>query len=45
MDSTPLLIVCFNPRARDGREYLRLCFSGNLLSFNPRARDGREAVH
>ena len=35
-------IACFNPRARDGREYV-----GNILTFigvcfNPRARDGRE---
>ena len=34
--------VCFNPRARDGRDWLRRAERSALLSFNPRARDGRD---
>ena len=32
----------FNPRARDGREYLTIRVTIARRSFNPRARDGRE---
>ena len=34
--------ISFNPRARDGREVLRLAISTGDIGFNPRARDGRE---
>ena len=36
--------ICFNPRARDGREGQARLFQYLKLRFNPRARDGRE-VH
>ena len=48
MDAKPvnnlrvLEAVCFNPRARDGREEHYLGVKDNSTSFNPRARDGRE---
>ena len=35
-------ITSFNPRARDGREKMRLIGIAGQASFNPRARDGRE---
>ena len=36
-----MVMVSFNPRARDGREYLHhLIYT--VFCFNPRARDGRE---
>ena len=35
-------LVCFNPRAREGRDAVMfLCFIG-LMRFNPRAREGRD---
>ena len=37
-----LMTLCFNPRARDGREKDILEGHGLWLGFNPRARDGRE---
>jgi len=33
---------CFNPRARDGRDYNFLYAMRAENSFNPRARDGRD---
>ena len=35
---------CFNPRARDGREYLSFGADELQARFNPRARDGREGL-
>ena len=34
--------LCFNPRARDGREPFDQSLDEYQISFNPRARDGRE---
>jgi len=34
--------VCFNPRARMGRDYPRLWAVGKACRFNPRARMGRD---
>ena len=35
-------VLCFNPRARDGREVDSQQPTQAELGFNPRARDGRE---
>ena len=35
---------CFNPRARDGREFQYKRYRHYLVRFNPRARDGRENI-
>ena len=37
-------MLCFNPRARDGRERQAQRGSRQMKRFNPRARDGREAM-
>ena len=34
---------CFNPRAREGRDFFRLTIQVRNKSFNPRAREGRDA--
>ena len=34
----------FNPRAREGRDAIRLSESELLSSFNPRAREGRDEM-
>ena len=36
-------LVCFNPRARVGRDMIILMHSMRLESFNPRARVGRDS--
>ena len=36
--------ICFNPRARDGREYASGISVMSVSCFNPRARDGREGL-
>ena len=33
---------CFNPRAREGRDFSSLLTTGIFSSFNPRAREGRD---
>ena len=33
---------CFNPRAREGRDFLKRMSPPVKLSFNPRAREGRD---
>ena len=35
-------MICFNPRARDGRELVFFIIKTSIVCFNPRARDGRE---
>ena len=35
----------FNPRARDGRELIKVVQILAKNCFNPRARDGREMLH
>ena len=37
-----VVLFCFNPRARDGREPPARGEPNALQCFNPRARDGRE---
>ena len=34
--------LCFNPRAREGRDHHLGCLFYANLSFNPRAREGRD---
>ena len=36
--------ICFNPRARDGRECVAVLDRLSPWCFNPRARDGRESL-
>ena len=48
MDAIPHLgalghTVCFNPRARDGRDRMSTYQACGSLCFNPRARDGRDS--
>ena len=35
---------CFNPRAREGRDFSRRNVRQSLRGFNPRAREGRDRV-
>tara|TARA_R110002124_G_scaffold142520_2_gene307316 strand:+ start:1645 stop:1824 length:180 start_codon:yes stop_codon:yes gene_type:complete len=37
-------IVCFNPRARDGRDSDKHYHRSGNWCFNPRARDGRDTM-
>jgi hypothetical protein len=37
-----LRIICFNPRAREGRDYVILTVDIMIDGFNPRAREGRD---
>ena len=42
--STSMSCLCFNPRARDGRESGASASRPANECFNPRARDGREFI-
>ena len=37
-----LLSLCFNPRAREGRDCAVLTRTADIQRFNPRAREGRD---
>ena len=41
-DTTQISTMCFNPRARTGRDRLYRCQLRQSPSFNPRARTGRD---
>ena len=41
---TTVEILCFNPRARDGRDTQSRSGCAGTASFNPRARDGRDLM-
>ena len=36
-------VLCFNPRAREGRDAGDILMQGEAMSFNPRAREGRDS--
>ncbi len=36
------MMLCFNPRARRGRDNLSITRNPSITSFNPRARRGRD---
>ena len=36
------IVMCFNPRAREGRDFFFVHHVIELVSFNPRAREGRD---
>ena len=38
------MTICFNPRAREGRDARPTCSLSEARSFNPRAREGRDFV-
>ena len=39
-----VVLRCFNPRARMGRDIYGIKFLSQLYSFNPRARMGRDST-
>ena len=42
--STLFLMICFNPRSREGNDVVDLAVHSEWQGFNPRSREGNDAL-